>query len=73
MAVRRILIAGCYEPGRLQDQDKTEVFRRRLESIDFTAEELLREYCRLAHQQLQIRAEVGRQLQLDPRTVQKYL
>lgn len=72
-AVRRILITGCYEPGRLQDRDKIEGLRRRLESIDFTAEELLREYCRLAHQQLHTRAEVGRKLQLDPRTVQKYL
>lgn len=74
-AIRRILITGRYDP-RAQDR-ATEAdplpWLEKIPTLSLTADQLLAEYCRLAHAQLGTRAETARRLGLDPRTVERYL
>jgi transcriptional regulator with AAA-type ATPase domain len=70
-AVRRILLTGSYnpEPAAPVGDALAQEFR----ALTLTADQLLARYSRAALEQLGTRAEVARRLELDPRTIDRYL
>ena len=72
-AIRRILLTGSYQPRVPSTESSEDDFAKRCIDIQLTAEELMQRYAHLAYRKLGTRAAVARRLELDPRTVLKYL
>jgi transcriptional regulator with PAS, ATPase and Fis domain len=70
-AVRRVLLHGSYEPEPAKGENGDE-FAGMLRG-ELTADELLRRYCTHAVRIFGTRAEAARRLELDVRTLQKYV
>jgi transcriptional regulator with GAF, ATPase, and Fis domain len=71
-AVRRILLTGSYAPETEASQNNQDL-QTTFERFELTANQLLAVYCQSAMQHFGTRAEVARRLELDPRTVERYL
>ena len=73
-AVRRILLNGRYEGVRTGDaQEKEEQLAGLLRDGSLTATELLSSYCRTLYARLGSYEQVARHIELDRRTVKKYI
>lgn len=68
-AVRRILLTGTYTPQTLNPMELT----KQMQQGTLTAKELTARYCRELYDQLGNYGEVARRLDLDWRTVKKYV
>ncbi len=72
-AVRRVLLTGRYGGDPFAAAAPAEDWQAQLAAGELTAQELLSRYCRQLHQRHGTYEEVARRLQLDRRTVKKYL
>ncbi|WP_305045064.1 sigma-54-dependent transcriptional regulator [Geoalkalibacter sp.] len=72
-AVRRVLLTGHYRGDPFAAAPSAEDWQQRLAAGELSAQELLSRYCRQLHQRWGTYEEVARRLQLDRRTVKKYL
>jgi DNA-binding NtrC family response regulator len=73
-AVRRILLNGRYEGVATTDgEDAEEPLAERLRDGSLTATELTSRYCRLLYARLGSYEQVARRIELDRRTVKKYI
>ena len=73
-AVRRILLNGHYEGVSARDEiDEQDTLAASLLDAGMTATELISRYCRLLYAQLGSYEQVARHLELDRRTVKKYI
>ena len=73
-SVRRILLKQQYEGDRsVTSTDEVESFYASLAEGNFTAHELLSRYCRLHYDRLGTYEAVAKQIELDRRTVKKYI
>lgn len=72
--VRRVMITGDYRPLSLHAYDsQSSQMTRSMEQGDYTATELLSHYCTLLYEQLGSYESVGEKLEMDRRTVKKYI
>jgi hypothetical protein len=73
--VRRVLITGDYHPmsQHADVRSQSALMTRRIERGDYTAQELLAEYCQRLYAELGSYESVGERLELDRRTVKKYI
>lgn len=73
-AIRRILLTGHYQASASPTPSGPyQQLIARIESQDLSADELLAGYCALLHTKHGTYEEVARRLNLDRRTVKKYL
>ena len=73
-AVRRILLNGHYEGVAANDENHDEdALATSLRDSSLTATELTSRYCRLIYRQVGSYEQVARRLELDRRTVKKYI
>lgn len=73
-AVRRVLLNGRYEGvSALVAGDSEERLAAELREGDLTATELTSRYCRLLYERLGSYEQVARRIELDRRTVKKYI
>ena len=73
--VRRVMITGAYHPLSLHAHGErpSTTMTRRIEQGEYTASELLSHYCAMLYEQLGSYEAVGERLEMDRRTVKKYL
>ena len=68
------MITGDYRPLSLHAYDsQSSQMTRSMEQGDYTATELLSHYCTLLYEQLGSYESVGEKLEMDRRTVKKYI
>lgn len=71
--LRNLAIRGSYEPPRAGSASAGTSLAHAFENGSLTAEELMRKYCRAVYSTCHNYGEVARRLEIDRRTVRKYV
>jgi len=71
--VRNVLVHGDYAPQQLEESAGASGWQMRFERGDYTASQLLTEYVTRLYRDNPNYEELGRRLQLDRRTIKKYV